>query len=86
MGLFQPLSFNPIPVTPHNTDAPIPNNQDIPKNEMDIFFRNINSFIPEGKTWDQLTHEEKKKAMDQYRFDYMRPGIYQGITGFGKMV
>ena len=81
MGLFQPLSFNPIP---HVEDPPIPNNQDISKDDMDIFYRNIYAFIPEGKTWEQLTSEEKKKAMDQYKYDYLRPGVYQGITGIGR--
>jgi len=73
-----------------NADAPpspkISTGQDIPKDEMDIFYRNIEAFIPEGKTWDQLTPKEQKKAIDQYRFDPMRPGCYQGITGYGKMI
>lgn len=82
MGLLQPLPCQIIPVQ----DPPaIPNNQDLPRDEMDIFFRNIQAFIPEGKTWEQCTPEEKKKAQDQYRFDPMRPGCPQGISGIGGM-
>jgi len=78
-----------MPLTPlASLDAPqaVPNNQDIPKNELDIFFRDINNFIPPGKTWETMTKEEKEKVRAQYRFDYMRPGQYQGITGLGKMI
>ena len=54
--------------------------------EMNIFFRDIDSFIPEGKTFDELTDDEKSKVQNRYRFDPLRPGIYQGITGFGNMI
>jgi len=54
--------------------------------DMDVFFRNESSFIPEGKTINDLTDEEKKKLKSQYRFDPMRPGEYQGMTGNEKMV
>ena len=40
----------------------------------------------EGKTWADLTEKEKKEAQAKYRFDPMRPGVYQGITGFGNMM
>ena len=69
----------------HSPKKPsVPNNQDIPKDELDILYRTIQAFIPAGKTWEQCTPEEQKKAMDQYRFDPMRPGVYQGITGLGR--
>lgn len=67
------------------TDQPIPNNQDIPKNEMDVFYRDESFFLPEGKTWNDLTDKEKKEAKDKYRFDVLRPGCYQGITACGRM-
>jgi len=54
----------------------------VPK-EMNIFFRNAQSFLPEGKTFDDLTPSEKKKVKNQYRFSPYRPGIYQAITGIG---
>lgn len=66
-------------------DPPIPNNQDIPKNELDIFFRTIQAFIPEGKTWDDLTEKEQNELKGKYRFDYFRPSMYQGVTSCGKM-
>ena len=58
---------------------------EIPK-EMDIFYRTIEAFLPEGKTLEDLTPEELNKVKSQYRFDPMRPGIYQGISGFGNMI
>jgi len=67
-------------------EAPIPNNQDIPTDEMDIFFRNENEFLPNGKTWNELSAEEMQLARSRYRFDPMRPGVYQGITGLGPMM
>ena len=56
----------------------------IPK-RLDIYFRSIESFLPEGKTMDDLTPEEYERIKSQYRFSPYRPGIYQGITGFGPM-
>ena len=64
---------------------PIDNNQNIPK-EMDIFFRDITAFLPDGKTFNDLTAEEKEKVKNQYRFDPFKPGIYQGITGKGRIM
>jgi len=67
-------------------DPPIPNNQDIPKSDMDIFYRDISAFYPDGKTsWDQLTDQEKKDAKAKYRWDPFRPGCYQAVTAVGKM-
>lgn len=61
-------------------------NQDIPKNEMDIFYRVESEFLPEGKTWDDLTDKEKAELKSKYRFDPLRPGTYQGITGLENMM
>ena len=63
----------------------VDNGDEVPK-EWDIFYRSIEAFLPEGKTLDDLTPEELEKIKAQYRFDYLRPGIYQGITGFGHMI
>jgi hypothetical protein len=73
------------PLYDKSKDPPIPTNLDIPK-EMDIFFREESNFLPKGKTFDDLTEEEKKDLRNKYRFDPMKPGVYQGISGFGKML
>ena len=57
----------------------VPNNQDLPK-DLDIFFRNEREFLPPGKNFNDLTPEELEELKNKYRFDYLRPGIYQGIT------
>ena len=64
-------------------DPSVPNNQDLPRNEMDIFYRTIYAFIPEGKKWEDLTPKEQAEVKAKYRFDALRPGTYQGITGIG---
>lgn len=56
----------------------------VPK-EMDIFWSSLQSFIPEGKTWEQLTPQEQEEVKNRYRFSPMKPGIYQGITGLSNM-
>lgn len=61
-------------------NPPIDNGMTVP-NELDIFFRNENEFLPPGKTFKDLTEQEKKDLINKYRFDVYRPGQYQGITG-----
>jgi len=56
----------------------------VPK-EMDIFWSSFNSFIPNGKTWNDLTPQEQEEVKNRYRFSPMKPGIYQGITGLSNM-
>lgn len=51
--------------------------------DMDIFYRTEDQFLPEGKDWDDLTKEELKIARNRYRFDYLKPGYYQAISGIG---
>ena len=63
---------------------PIDNNQEIPK-EMNIFYSSLSSFIPPGKTWEQLTPREQEEVKNKYRFSPMKPGIYQGITGLNNL-
>jgi len=58
---------------------------DIPE-EMDIYWRGEDSFLPEGKEFSDLTEAELKRLKSQYRFCPMRPGIYQGISGFDGMI
>ena len=71
--------------TPHQETPKVDTGDEIPK-EMNIFFRNEASFLPEGKTsFDELTPEELQLLKSRYRFSPFRPGIYQGITGMGPM-
>ncbi len=81
MSLFNPLDF----ISESAPSEPIFNPEEVP-HELDLFYRQIYDFLPEGKTLKDLTPEEMKKIKAQYRFDIYRPGIYQAITGFGNMV
>ncbi len=74
--------FTPVEPMP---ETKVETNCEIPK-EMDIFFRAESQFLPEGKTFDELTKEEKAMVQAKFRFDPMKPGIYQGISGFGNMI
>jgi hypothetical protein len=66
--------------SPHVPDNKVETLDAISK-DMDIFFRDESEFLPLGKTWNDLSPEEKKLAKERYRFDPMRPGIYQTMTG-----
>lgn len=79
------LPFQPDLAPNEPVDPPITNGQDIPK-ELDIFFRSESAFLPEGKTFETLTKEEREELRSRYRFDPFRPGLYQGITGMGDMI
>jgi hypothetical protein len=59
---------------------PIFNVESIPK-EMDIYFKSEQSFLPDGKTFSELTPEEEARLRSQYRFSPFKPGIYQTLTG-----
>lgn len=75
------LPFNP-------NLKPSPQNHlkgEIPK-ELDIFSQDETEFLPEGKSFDDLTKEELKELKDKYRFGYFIPGLNQTITGFGGMI
>jgi hypothetical protein len=67
----------------NNSQEPtVSTGQEIP-HEMDIFYRTLASFIPKGKTWEDLTLEEQEEVKNKYRFSPLKPGIYQGISGIG---
>jgi len=74
---FLPYIFN------NATSQAIETHVEVPK-EMDLFWRCEAQFLPEGKTWDELPEGEKKILRDKYRFDYLKPGVYQGISGIGR--
>jgi len=65
-------------------NKPVFNVEVVPK-EMDIFFLSEDDFLPDGKTFAELTDVEDKKLRSQYRFSPFRPGLYQTLTGFGNM-
>jgi hypothetical protein len=48
--------------------------------EMNVFQRTESQFLPPGKDFSDLTEEELIHLKRQYRFDYYKPGVYQGIT------
>ena len=54
--------------------------------EMDVYMRTESSFLPPGKTWNDLTPEEKREIELKYRFSCFVPGKYQAITGFGDSI
>ena len=68
-----------------NQDPPVETNSEIPK-EMEIFSQQESEFLPAGKTWNDLTDSERAEIRNKYRFSPYKPGMYQGITGFGNMV
>jgi hypothetical protein len=63
----------------------VQNNQDIPTGEMEIFYKTEAEFLPEGKTFADLTEDELNALRAKYRFSPMRPSSYQNITGLGTM-
>ena len=56
-------------------------NPEVIPNEMEIYWRDERYWLPEGKDFKDLTEEELKDLQNKYRFDPLRPGQYQGITG-----
>jgi len=82
MPLYDPLEF--IPGNPPS-DEPVFNTEEIPK-EMNIFFRNEQSFLPPGKDFKDLTNAEKERLKSQYRFSPYRPGLPQQLSAMGKMI
>lgn len=68
------------PDTPPKSD-PIFNNEEIPKDEMEIYYKDESEFLPPGKKMEELTQEERNELQNKYRFSPLRPSTYQGITG-----
>lgn len=58
----------------------IDTNAETPK-EMTMFYRTEYDFLPEGKTFKDLTPEELSHLKRKYRFDPLKSGMYQTITG-----
>lgn len=76
------MDFLPFDAVVPEDVAPDANNllAEIPK-ELDIFYRDEKEFLPEGKTFEDLTEEEMEALRLKYRFSPLRPGIYQTLTG-----
>lgn len=64
----------------YGNEGPLATYMNLPTS-MDIYFNSEASFLPPGKTFDDLTDDEKALVRSRYRFDSLRPGYYQCITG-----
>ena len=73
------IALSPLPLTEEQQQLAIPIIADIPK-DMDVFFQPEASFLPNGKTFAQLTPEEVIELRNKYKYSPYRPGIYQAIT------
>ena len=85
MPLFIPEPFKADISDPNQKDPPVTTGSEIPK-DMDIFYRTESQFLPEGKTFADLTKEEQEELRCKFRFDPLKPGCYQGVTATGKMI
>ena len=65
--------------------APADHGMGIPK-EFNIFITAESDFLPEGKTFEDLTPEELSLLRNRYRFSPLKPGMYQALSGFGGMI
>jgi len=72
-----------LPINNNNTG--LQTYMEVP-DEMDVYMRTESSFLPPGKTWDDLTPEERAEVKLKYRFDCFKPGQFQNISGFGDSV
>lgn len=72
-----------VSLTPEQQEA-VFNPQVIP-DEDEIYWRDERYWLPEGKDFSDLTPEEKTELKNKYRFDPLRPGKYQGLTGQSPM-
>lgn len=64
--------------------APTEHNKVIP-DEFMIFCNTETNFLPEDKTFDDLTSEELQLLRHKYRFSPFKPGQYQALTGYPAM-
>jgi hypothetical protein len=69
----------------HDNSVGLQTYMEVP-NELNIFMRTEASFLPPGKTWNDLTPEERQEVELKYRFSSFVPGMYQTITGFGDSI
>jgi hypothetical protein len=69
-----------LPFIPYTPSEPVDTSKDIPK-DMDIFYRDAREFLPPGKDFKDLTPKELEEVQNKYRFDCLKPGVYQGVTG-----
>lgn len=76
------MLFEQIPFTPAHPEEALDLASDIPE-EFDIFFRSESSFLPDGKSFRDLSREELEHLKVRYRFDPLKPGVYQGLTWIG---
>jgi len=72
------MAFHPCPAKV--------NTMDNVSKDLDIHFWTENYFLPEGKTFDELTDQETHELRQQYRFDPYRPGVYYGNEYQGAVV
>lgn len=72
------LAFHPC--------EPKVNTMDDISKDADLFFWNENYFLPEGKTFSDLTDEEENELRQKYRFNPYRPGYYRGEREIGAIV
>lgn len=77
------MDMLPLENRPEPVGEAVPNNQDIPRDEMNIFERLPSDFLPPGKTIGDLTPEEQRDLQQKFRFSPYRPGEYQAITSRG---
>ena len=68
-----------ISLTPQQQEAVF--NPEVIPDEEEIYWRDERYWLPEGKDFDDLTEAELIDLKNKYRFDPLRPGKYQGITG-----
>jgi hypothetical protein len=73
--MYDMSKFSPALKIPKKVDT-----YDDVSEDMDIFQRSEEQFLPPGKKFEDLTERELTKLKNQYRFDYYKPGVYQGIT------
>lgn len=70
-----------LPFMPNDADSCTVDTAGETPKDLDLFFRDEWQFLPEGKTWADLPPEEAKILRDKYRFDPLKPGLYQAISG-----
>jgi len=68
-----------VSLTPEEQDKVF--NPEVIPDEEEIYWRDERYWLPEGKDFKDLTEEEKILLKNKFRFDPLRPGVYQGITG-----